>query len=82
MLALGNTARAYRDPLVCAAVVPEPRERLDLRAPMETPADVEGVCMAERPAARTPERPAWSEPLSPDEARASLDAADEALQAG
>lgn len=83
MSALGSsTALAYRDPLVCAVVVPSEREHLELRAPIDSANDPEAVCMPERPAPRRQERPAWSEPLSPDEARASLDAADRALQVG
>lgn len=76
--ALSGTARAHLDPLMCAVVVPDQRSEPVQREG----AHDEAVCLPPLPAPRKPEPPAWSEPLSPEEARSSLDEADAALARG
>ena len=77
--ALSGTARAHLDPLMCAVVIPDQDDE-----PVRQGGDAreEAVCLPPLPAPRKPEPPAWSEPLSAEEARASLDASDAALERG
>jgi soluble lytic murein transglycosylase len=77
--AFSGTALAHLDPLMCAVVMPDRREEPVRR---EGAAHEAAVCLPPQPAPRKPEPPAWSEPLSAEEARASLDEADAALARG
>jgi len=64
---------------MCAVAVPEPRAE---PVPRDNGVREDAVCLPPLPAPRKAEPPVWSAPLSADEARASLDAADAALQRG
>jgi soluble lytic murein transglycosylase len=81
--AFSGTAFAHLDPLMCAVVVPDQREddRREEAVRRDGPHE-EAVCLPPLPAPRKAEPPAWSEPLSAEEARASLDEADAALARG
>jgi len=74
--ASGGIARAHLDPLMCAVALPEEREEALL------PVREDAVCLPPVPAPRKPTPPVWSAPLSAEEARESLAAADEALARG
>ncbi len=64
---------------MCAVVIPDQREEAVRR---DGSAQDEPVCSPPLPAPRKPEPPAWSEPLSPEQARAALVEADAALERG
>jgi soluble lytic murein transglycosylase len=74
--ASSGTARAHLDPLMCAVAIPDASDEPLL------PAREEAVCLPPAPAPRRPAPPVWSAPLSAEEARESLDAADAALARG